>query len=330
MAGDGDVGGSMVGNSDTQGHQEHRRKMNNDKERNEHRHELTALDATRLGAKDVPTRVRLAPWGEVESTQGGFVVDEEGTRLAVEAFASHGTDLPVDYEHQTLGGSYASPNGQAPAAGWIKGLEVVPGEGLYALIEWTSPALTQLADKQYRYLSPVALVRRSDRKLVGLHSVALTNKPAIVGAEAIVNRASTATETIERLRTRLGLDDGCDVDTVLVAAGDRIEADARTTRLHNAEARVNRAVRAGKATDAQRAFAMRLAMTSPELFGEWLETAPVVVSLGRTSPPGGESDGGQRAMISAARAEYRAHPELSRLTSEEAFVAHAIRNDMNV
>ena len=82
--------------------------------------ELSAMQSTELGGSAVPDRVLLAPWGDVESTNGSFVVDEESADLAKAAFADHATDTPIDYEHQTLGGSYASPNGQAPAAGWIR------------------------------------------------------------------------------------------------------------------------------------------------------------------------------------------------------------------
>ena len=83
-----------------------------------------------------------------------------------EALSAHGTDLPIDYEHQTLGGTYSSPNGQAPAAGWIKSLRSEPGIGLLAEIEWTEQARKMIAAKEYRYLSPVAIIRKNDRKLL--------------------------------------------------------------------------------------------------------------------------------------------------------------------
>jgi len=163
-------------------------------------HELAALAASALQSMEngstaapaalsgVPSEVLIAPWGRVESANGTFVVDDESGRLVVAAFERQGCDLPIDYEHQTLGGSYASPTGQAPAAGWIKRLEVRPGVGLVAHVQWTDPAREQLGARQYRYLSPVAIVRRSDRKLIELHSAALTNKPAIAGMQPLVNR----------------------------------------------------------------------------------------------------------------------------------------------
>jgi phage I-like protein len=62
--------------------------------------------------------------------------------------------------------------------------------GLLAEIEWTDQAKQRLADKEYRYLSPVAIIRKTDRKLVAIHSAALTNKPAIVGMQPSAPYAS--------------------------------------------------------------------------------------------------------------------------------------------
>ncbi len=289
-------------------------------------HELAPLDSARLASTDVPKRVRIVPWGEVESTRGRFVVDEESAALVLEAFERHGTDLPVDYEHQTLGGPYTSPTGQAPAAGWIKRLEAVPGDGIYAHVDWTPPALEQLADRQYRYLSPVALVRKEDRKLVGLHSVALTNKPAIVGSDPIVNHTAVDSDVSQALRERLELEVDCDLETVLLAAGRRLDACEQDRRQRAAQDRVDTAMRSGRATEAQRGFAVRLALRDPGLFDEWLATTPVVAPLGRTTPPeAAELSGSRHGVAARARAEYRAHSELAALTSEDAFIADALR-----
>ncbi|RME40190.1 MAG: hypothetical protein D6788_03920, partial [Planctomycetota bacterium] len=138
---------------------------------------IGGVHAADLAGEAVPRQVLIAPWGAVESSNGSFVVDEEAARLVVEAFEAHGTDLPIDYEHQTLGGTYSSPTGRAPAAGWIKALRAEAGVGLIAKIEWTQEAEKMLASKEYRYLSPVAIIRKRDRKLTAIHSAALTNKP---------------------------------------------------------------------------------------------------------------------------------------------------------
>lgn len=97
-------------------------------------------------------------------------------------FKGRHLDLVIDYEHQTL------KDVQAPAGGWIK--DIYKGEdALVAKVEWTPKAQEYLKNREYRYLSPVVTVRRKDRKAIGLHSVALTNTPAIDGMFAIVNSA---------------------------------------------------------------------------------------------------------------------------------------------
>lgn len=290
------------------------------------RHDLAPLGSAPLAGAEVPTRVRVAPWGEVESSRGRFVVDEESAAAVVRAFEAHGTDLPIDYEHQTLGGAFTAPNGQAPAAGWIRRLDAEPGVGIFAHVAWTEPALAQLAARQYRYLSPVAVVRRSDRKLVEIHSAALTNKPAIVGMEPIVNRSEPDGDTIGALRERLALGAECDVAELLAAANSRLSAWERERAREAAERRVETLLRGGRATEAQREFAVRLALAAPDLFEAWAATAPVVVPLGRTTPPETATGRSDRAVAAQARAEFRAHPELAALTSEEAYAADALRS----
>lgn len=135
-----------------------------------------------------PSRILICPWGVVASKSGDFVVDAQAAALVVDAFKTHGVDLPIDFEHTTVGGVYASPDGSAPAVGWIKAIHAVDGEGLFAEVEWTKRGAEWIRNKEYRYLSPVTRVRKSDARVIGLHSVALTNTPAIVGMPAIVNK----------------------------------------------------------------------------------------------------------------------------------------------
>lgn len=300
--------------------------------------ELSAMNSTELGGAAVPDRVLLAPWGNVESTGGSFVVDEESVELVKAAFADHATDTPIDYEHQTLGGSYASPNGQAPAAGWIKSIEAEPGVGLVASIEWTEQAKQMLAAKEYRYLSPVALIRKRDRKLIGIHSAALTNKPAIKGMQPIVNRDETgrggdltrddAVEPLVVLREELALPgDACAKDVLLAASRRLNDLRKEASRVH-VDQRVLEAMREGKLVEAQRSWAEALIAHDERLFDEWLRTAPVVVVSGATRGPAA-SDGPEqrcRAAEIRARAEFRANPLLARLTSEAAYVASAARD----
>ena len=293
--------------------------------------ERCAVSAAMVGVEGVPGRVLIAPWGQVESANGSFVVDDESAREVIEAFAVHGTDLPVDYEHQSLGGAYASPSGQAPAAGWIRALRAVsPGEagdgqpGLYAEVEWTAGGREKLASKEYRYLSPVVIVRKNDRRVVALHSAALTNKPAIAGMRPIVNRAEAS---LAGLRTQLGLAVDSEVETVLVAAEERLLALTRESSLREASERVLAAMRTGRLVPAQREWAMSLAMRDPAGFDEWLATAPPVVVPGRIDPPTSRTGAGRdrEAIAASARAAFQADPTLALLTSEDAWVREALR-----
>jgi phage I-like protein len=311
--------------------------------------ERVVLEAAVPDEPEVPERILITPWGEVESSAGSFVVDEEAAKETIAAFERHGTDLPVDYEHQTLGGTYSSPSGQAPAAGWIKALSMVtPAQGtggaasnepgLWAEVEWTQEAREMLRGKQYRYLSPVALVRRADRRLIALHSVALTNKPAIVGMRPVV-----ASEPVEaeppgtvagaspaaELRGLLALNEKADDAVVLVAAAERIRSLEQAEAGRQASERVGRAMSSGRLTAGQREWALSLAMRDPAEFDRWAESAPVVVPLGRLSPPpnGAAPISPVRAAVeAAARSEWHANRRfLEKVCTEAAYVAGAVR-----
>jgi len=295
--------------------------------------EMRALGSATLQEGDVPSHVILAPWGKVESQKGVFFVDEESAQAVVRAFREHGTDLPIDYEHQTLGGAFASPDGKALAAGWIKALTAEPGVGIIGHIEWTQQGRDMLAAREYRYLSPVALIRKSDRKLVGIHSAALTNKPAIVAMESIVHREEVPSaepddeaQTLIRLRAELHLSDDAPPCDVLAAAHQRLKELSEAARIDRADQRITAAMRAGKLTAGQREWAQSLLARDESLFEEWFATAPVVVALGATTQPNAaKHDREHRGAAARARAEYRSNRALSQLTTEEAYVADAVR-----
>lgn len=315
--------------------------------------ERLVIQSSAPGGDAVASTVLIAPWGKVTSANGTFVMDEESAQSVIEAFREHGTDLPIDYEHQSLGGAYASPTGQAPAAGWIRSLRAVrPGDddaaepGLFANVEWTEAARDKLAAKEYRYLSPVVIVRKRDRRVVALHSAALTNKPAIAGMKPIVNRENAglttspagverleettgAGEAVETLRLRLGLGSDSDVETVLMAADDRLATLTQEAAEREAREKVVAAIRAGKLTAAQREWAVSLALKDAAAFDEWMASAPVVVTPGRTEAPSGDGGGAggrdQAAVIASARTAFRSEPALGLLTSEAAWVRDALR-----
>ncbi|HCT92475.1 MAG TPA: hypothetical protein DF613_14025 [Lachnospiraceae bacterium] len=132
---------------------------------------------------EAPEYIRLLPLGRISSEKGDFLVDRGSFQAMKGHMERRGIDIVIDYEHQTL------KDIQAPAGGWIKEL-VLKNDGIYAKVEWTARAREYLRNKEYRYLSPVVLVGKNDHRALRLHSVALTNTPAINGMVPIVNSIS--------------------------------------------------------------------------------------------------------------------------------------------
>lgn len=94
----------------------------------------------------------------------------------------------IDYEHQTLN---KEKNGQpAPAAGWMRDLRWIEGQGLFALAELTTRAKDHVTQGEYKYFSPVFEYSRDTGTVLAVHMGALTNNPAIHGMEPLSLRAA--------------------------------------------------------------------------------------------------------------------------------------------
>lgn len=133
------------------------------------------------GASSPPSEFLLVRYGDNDFTkgeeQGRFAFDEDSADEVLADFAKRGKDVVVDYEHQTLSGN------EAPAAGWIRALAKTAA-GLVAKVDWTARAADRLKGREYRYHSPVLHIREG--RPYRLHSVALTNHPALHGYPALV------------------------------------------------------------------------------------------------------------------------------------------------
>ncbi|WP_312938874.1 phage protease [Oscillibacter sp.] len=180
--------------------------------------DFIVLKGSNVEVTGAPEIIPIIPLGHVTSSKGDFEVDTESLRAMKAMIAQRGVDLVVDYEHQTLAGV------QAPAAGWVQDLSIKDGY-IVAKVQWTPKAAQYLENKEYRYISPVVNVRKSDKKAMGLHSLALTNTPAIEDMKAIVNSdtfeeqegGQNNMELMQKIAQLLGLGEDAPPDQIMEA-----------------------------------------------------------------------------------------------------------------
>ena len=147
------------------------------------------------------------------------------------------TELVIDYEHQTL---RSKDNGKpAPASGWAQKQWEVRADGLYTSLSWTDAAQKMIAAGEYRYLSPTFPYDRKTGEVLALHSIALTNTPALdeLGEQLLAAAAQNyqlpktdMNDEIKRLLEGLGLDpEKASKDDVDKALAQMDAAKAMTT-----------------------------------------------------------------------------------------------------
>ncbi|MEL7430156.1 MAG: phage protease [Pseudomonadota bacterium] len=130
--------------------------------------------------------------------------------------------MVVDYEHQSV---KAPENGKpAPAAGWVHEI-VERGSGVWALVKWNEEAASLIKSKQYKYISPVITVHPKTGEVKAIHSIALTNTPAIAGLPELARKEINQMDEIAKIIEALGLKEGTDIEDVL----------AEITRLQKAQ-----------------------------------------------------------------------------------------------
>lgn len=194
------------------------------------KNQLVVLALSGIDVSGVPDEIRLLPMGHVKSSKGDFEVDAQSVASIIQQFKARKLDLVIDYEHQTL------EDVQAPASGWIK--DLYPGtDALMAKVEWTEKGREYIANKEYKYLSPVVLVTKKDHRAVILHSAALTNTPAIDGMYAIINSDDLSIENaeekennimeLEKLIKLLGLENDATEEDILTKLSELMETSGK-------------------------------------------------------------------------------------------------------
>lgn len=143
---------------------------------------LNSQELPPAAAGQAPEWVFIMPAGTSTTVDGlTYLVDETAVNSILAAFQRRGQDMVLDYEHQTQGGDIA------PAAGWIKELQSRP-DGIWGRVQWTARGNAFVVNREYRYLSPVVLVEKATKRVMGIQSVALTNLPRIANFPALTNK----------------------------------------------------------------------------------------------------------------------------------------------
>ena len=254
-----------------------------------------AADAADDGQPLAPEWAQLIPVGSFSGRDGRGPYLLDGASVLA-AFARGGIDLPIDYEHQTL--SATDKAGPVPAAGWIKQLEVRDGS-LWGRVAWTPKAAQLIAQREYRFLSPVFRHDKAGR-IVALEGAGLTHYPNL-DLEPVAHQKGEPMD-LKPIIEALGAPADADVAQLAAHAKTIKEAAARQPdprewvpmSQHQAvaqelatlqkqvakekpEAAVRAAMSAGKLAPAMQTWAIAYAEKDPEGFAEWVKAAPAIL-----------------------------------------------------
>lgn len=171
-----------------------------------------------------PEWIELLPAGpEIVGRDGRSWRMDDARQVVADSLK--GGAIHVDYEHAS---ETRAPNGEeAPAAGWIKHLEVRDG-AIWGRVEWTARAAQMIASKEYRFLSPVFYFEQASRRILTLISAGLTNRPnldlAALNSTSETDISPMLKDHVATLCRSLGLQDEASPIAIL-AAVDALKAD---------------------------------------------------------------------------------------------------------
>ncbi|MDH5525211.1 MAG: phage protease [Desulfobulbaceae bacterium] len=127
------------------------------------------------GDGSVPEWVELLPSGQIIVGRDKRRWINDNPQDVVTAFATNRAAVPVDIEHAT---EKKGPIGEAaPAMGWIEEMEVREGGAVWGRVEWTTKGKELIANREYRYFSPVFKYEPRTTRVRIITSVGLTNSP---------------------------------------------------------------------------------------------------------------------------------------------------------
>lgn len=279
--------------------------------------DLTAVAAgLALNAEGgAPEWVQLLPQGPLVVGRDGrqFTVYDPAAIVAA-TIATTGLPMVLDFLHATE----LRPGDDNPAAGWIEELAVRDGS-IWGRVAWTKRAANAVADREYRFLSPVFYHERTaEARILALVSAGLVHRPnldlkalnhrepprmdlaqllAALGLPANTNEAD-ALAAVRTLKadhvTALNAAQNPPLDRYVPAsqhaetvralneANGRlatIDASARQTK---AETLIDDAVKAGKVAPAARADFLTLALNSYDGTKKAIDAMPALVQGGES------------------------------------------------
>jgi phage I-like protein len=183
-----------------------------------------------------PEWIELLPAGVFygRDGRGPFRLNDPAAVIASTISTQMNAGLPIDYDHAT---DFGAPEGRpAPAAGWIRELEV-RGGALWGRVEWTARAADSIVAREYRYVSPVFQFDPNDGAVTRLLRAGLTNNPNLHLTAIAASRTAAAAWKDERmefpnqeLRELLNLDADAGVAEVVARVRElRADRDAKAS-----------------------------------------------------------------------------------------------------
>lgn len=161
----------------------------------------------------------LFPSGTSHGRDGRGPYHLKDMAAVIEASTTDSIEIAVDRDHQF---DILPPGSEKAAAGWIKELQA-RADGIYGRVEWTPRARQQLADQEYRYISPVFFFDRQG-VVKKITRASLVNDPnlemkAVAAADRLNQSQETETmdELLKKLAELLGLGDDATEASVLEA-----------------------------------------------------------------------------------------------------------------
>jgi len=270
------------------------------------KHSLIALSLlfdAKVDVKDNKSvKIDIAIVGKWEGhSNGAFEITAEDLQQIKENFDSSGIDVVIDYEHMTLWGE------KAPAAGWIKSLEISKNT-LLAEVMWLKEAKKQIQKGEYRYISPVLEPHYKDQVTgedIGwtLHSAALTNKPFLeeLGeVKAAKNQANTQEEKPMTKEEQKRLDDMEKELQKLKDANKSLKEKNEELLANSVQATIESAIAAKKITTDQKEWALKYCKNDAEGFADFIKNTKAPTQVPPNNQFAASQNGGNASTTAIA------------------------------